>query len=328
MTIRNAAAAVLALAAMALLPATNLLAAETARNESKTTATDVVAKVNGATISRVDLDRAMKAASSQMYGATAAPQEMQTQILNQLIATELLYQAGKELTVKDLDKQAETRLAEFRKRFPTPEAFQKSLTTAGFTEAELPVLVRRDIIIKNLVEQRIAKDITISEADLKKFYEENIGQFKSPEAVRASHILITVDAKAGADEKQKAREKAEALRKRLQAGEDFAELAKKESGCPSSAQGGDLGFFSRGQMVPPFEKAAFALKPGEISEVVETQFGYHVIKLKERKEASTVPFADVKGRIEEFLRGQKLQKAVLDFADGLRKKATVELLLK
>ncbi len=105
-------------------------------------------------------------------------------------------------------------------------------------------------------------------------------------------------------------------------------LAKEYSTCPSSKQGGDLGFFGKGQMVPSFEKAAFALKPGEISNVVETQFGYHVIKLTEKKPAVTTDFNEVKAKIEEFLKGQKVNEAIQKYLAETKKTAKIEILMK
>ena len=122
------------------------------------------------------------------------------------------------------------------------------------------------------------------------------------------------------------REKAEAIRKRVAAGEDFATVAKAESKCPSAAKGGDLGYFGKGQMVPAFETAAFSLKPGQISEVVETQFGYHVIKVTDRKQAETVKFNDVKDKIEDYLKNQQAQKPMADYVEKLRKQAKIEMM--
>jgi peptidyl-prolyl cis-trans isomerase C len=178
------------------------------------------------------------------------------------------------------------------------------------------------------VEKQIMPKVTVTEEDARKFYEQNPDKFTRSESVKASHILLGVDQKATADEKKTAREKAEKLRKELVGGADFAALAKANSTCPSSQQGGDLGFFGKGQMVPAFEKTAFALKPGEISDVVETQFGYHIIKLTEKKAAEKVEFKEARSRIEEYLKNQKVGAAVNDFLTETRKSAKIETLLK
>jgi peptidyl-prolyl cis-trans isomerase C len=195
-------------------------------------------------------------------------------------------------------------------------------------EKDLRDYTRRDLVITNFIEKTIVPKVTVSEEDARKFYNENPDKFTKSEAVKASHILVGVDQKATAEEKKAAREKAEKLRKELAGGADFAALAKASSTCPSSQQGGDLGYFGKGQMVPAFEQAAFSLKPGEISEVVETQFGYHIIKLTDKKAAEKVEFKEARPRIEDFLKNQKTGAAVNDYLAEARKTAKIETLLK
>jgi peptidyl-prolyl cis-trans isomerase C len=297
---------------------------------AKTSPGDVLAKVNGTAITRGEVDRAMKVLLAQkpsLQPLTAeTTKQAQDATLTQLITAELLYQAGTKNEIKDLDKQVEARIAEGKARFPSTAEFEKALKTNGLTEKELGDITRKDIVITKLVDTEIVAKISVPEEDIKKFYDENKDKyFKQEAGVRASHILISVDPKAKPEEKKAAKEKAEAIRKRLQTGEDFATLAKAESGCPSGKQGGDLGFFGHGQMVEPFEKAAFALKPGELSDVVETQFGYHIIKVTEKKDAGTVPFDTVKDKILNYLKNQKIQQALTTYTEELKKKATIEL---
>lgn len=295
-----------------------------------TNPTAVVAKVNGVAITQAEVDRAVKILLAQSKMQQPVPGEImkkaEAAAMNQLIASELLYQAGVKTADKDLDKQVETQIAQRRAQFPSPVEYEKALKENNLTEKDLTVLMRKDIVINNLLQKEVAGKITVSEADVKKFYDDNKDKFKTEESVKASHILIGVDAKATADDKKKAKEKAEAIRKRLLTGEDFAAVAKKESTCPSASQGGDLGSFTKGQMVPEFEKAAFALKPGEISDVVETKFGYHIIKVQEKKPAGTVSFDEAKKNIEGYLKSQKTQKAVNEYLEKLRKEAKVEIL--
>lgn len=292
---------------------------------------DVVARVNGTAIKAIELRRAKKVMLSGQPGMQVPPdrqKEFEQQALSQLISAELLYQAGQKLAVKDIEKQIDEKLAQSKTRFPKPEDFAKAIKELEMDEAELREYTRRDLIITNFIEQTIVPKITVSEEESKKFYDQNTDKFSRPESVRASHILLGVDAKASADDKKKSREKIEKLRKDLAGGADFATLAKENSTCPSSQQGGDLGFFGKGQMVPAFEQVAFTLKPGEISDVVETQFGYHIIKLIEKKSAETVAFKDVRPRIEEFLKGQKVSAAVNAYLADAKKTAAVEMLLK
>jgi peptidyl-prolyl cis-trans isomerase C len=298
---------------------------------AKTSPTDPVAKVNGTVVTREQLERAINVMASQnRMGQPPAgvTKEGEEAVLDQLIAAELLYQAGSKLEMKELDKQVAEKIAQSKAKFPDNTAFETALKSASLTVKELEELVRKDIVINSLVDKEVAAKIAVSDADAKKFYDENIDKFKQGENIRASHILCGIDPKATAEEKKKAKEKAEALLKEIKAGKDFAELAKTNSTCPSSAQGGDLGEFGKGQMVPSFEAAAFALKPGEVSDVVETQFGYHIIKLTEKKEAGVTKFDEVKERIQEYLKGTKMQKAVADYIDNLKGKAKIEKLAR
>ncbi len=218
------------------------------------------------------------------------------------------------------------RSAKTEPSFRLPRRIRQGAEICGNAEKDLKEFTRKDIVITTLIEKDIVAKINISDADAKKFYDENSEKFKQDESVKASHILIGVDAAASAEDKKKAKEKADGILKKIKAGDDFAALAKSDSTCPSSKQGGDLGLFSKGQMVAPFEKAAFALKPGEVSDVVETQFGYHIIKLTEKKEAGTTKFDDVKTKIVDYLKNQKIQKGIGDYLAELKSKAKIEKL--
>ena len=292
---------------------------------------DPVARVNGVAISAIELKRASKVMQAGQRGmATSADQqkEFEKQALTQLVSAELLYQAAQKLEIKDLEKQVDDKMAQGKTKFGKADDFAKALKDMDMEEKDLRDYTRRDLIITNFIEKTIVPTVKVSEEDARKFYDQNPDKFTRPEAVKASHILLGFDEKATAEEKKAAREKAEKLRKELAGGADFAALAKGNSTCPSSQQGGDLGFFGKGQMVPAFEKAAFALKPGEISDVVETQFGYHIIKLTEKKSAEKVEFKEARPRIDDFLKNQKIGAAVNDYLTESRKTAKIEMLLK
>jgi peptidyl-prolyl cis-trans isomerase C len=299
--------------------------------ETTVTGKEAVARVNGVAISAQELTRASKVMLSGQNGMLPSAdqqKEFEKQALQQLVSAELLYQAGQKLEIKDLDKQVDDKLAQGRAKFGNEEGFAKAMKELDMQEKDLRDYTRRDLIITNFIEKSIVPKVTVSEEDARKFYNENPDKFTKSEAVKASHILIGVDQKATAEEKKAAREKAEKLRKELAGGADFAALAKGSSTCPSSQQGGDLGYFGKGQMVPAFEVAAFSLKPGEISEVVETQFGYHIIKLTDKKAAEKVEFKEARPRIEDYLKNQKVGAAVNDYLAEARKTAKIETLLK
>jgi len=320
-----------------LVQTTAALSEEKAAPEKKGTTMEqaspgtVLAKVNGVAITRGDRDRALQEILAQgggRGGQQPTPEmmpQMENAALDQLINIEVLYQKGKKLTVKDLEQKVDDKVGQTRKQFPSQADFEKALKGANITENKLKDLARRNIVIDNLMQKEVFSKITVTEADAKKFYDDNPDKFKMPERTQASHILISADQKATPEDKKKAKEKAEAIRKRVAKGEDFAAAAKAESNCPSAAKGGDLGYFGKGQMVPEFEKAAAALKLGELSDVVESPFGYHIIKVMDRKPADTVKFAEVKDKIEDYLKSQKAQKPMTDYVEKIKKEAKVEI---
>ncbi len=304
------------------------VAAPVKKSEPAANPTEVILTVNGVAVTRAELDRATQAllAQSRMPAPTDPEQKkkIEESAKNQLISAEVLFQTAKKEELPDLDKKVQAKFDEGKSRFPANEDFEKALKENGLTVQELKDLLRRDIVISSYVEKQVTSKITVTAEQTKKFYDENSDKFKKPEAVHASHILIGVDPKATAEEKLKAKQKADELLKQVKGGADFAELAKKDSTCPSGKNGGDLGEFGRGQMVRPFEEAAFALKQGETSGVVETQFGYHIIKSTGKSDGGTTPFDQVKGKIEEYLKGMEVQKQVMAKVEELKKSAKVE----
>lgn len=291
--------------------------------------TDTLATVNGKSITRADFEQAVRVL--QRGGPKAGqtlPPEMRPQLLDQMVKQELLAQEAAKYPVKDLDKAVAAQVQALRARFPTPEAFQKELAADGLTEAKLKEMAGRQLTIQSYVNAQIAPKIKVTDADAKKFYDANRDKMKAPEEVKASHVLISVPPAAKPEERQKALAKAKEIQKRAAKGEDFAKLARENSQDPGSAQGGgDLGYFSRDRMVKPFADAAFALKPGQVSNVVETPFGYHVIKLTDRKAPKERTFAEEKDKILTFLKNKAGNEAVMKRVDELRKAAKVKVIV-
>jgi peptidyl-prolyl cis-trans isomerase C len=166
-----------------------------------------------------------------------------------------------------------------------------------------------------------------TDAEAKDFYEKNPEKFKQDEQVRASHILVRVDPNADAKAKAKAKAEIDAVMKELKAGGDFAKLAQQHSQDGSAAQGGDLGYFPKGQMVPEFDKVAFSLPVGQLSGIVTTQFGYHILKVTDKKAPRTVPYEEAQAQIKQFLEQDKKQKAADAFVEGLKKKSKIDILM-
>jgi len=190
---------------------------------------------------------------------------------------------------------------------------------------------QQEILINNfLTSQYILKEViekvTISEAKVKAFYKDNADQFKTPDMIRVRHILIRVESGANEEEKKKSKVKAEEVLAKLTKGEDFAKLAAEVSDDPGTkSKGGDLDFFPRGTMIPAFEDAAFALKPGELSKAVETEFGYHLIKLEEKKDAFLEPYDKIKEKVKDQALQELRKAAVNEFIEKSLKNAKVEI---
>ncbi len=294
--------------------------------KAEPTPADPIAKVGKQTITRGEVDRAVAALVAQKRvsqpNSTAKRRQIEKLALEQLIAAELLYQEGIKTPPSDLDKQVELKISQNKSKLDTIAKESK------LSEKELSELIRKSIVVNDYIEKNITAKISVTDEDIKKYYDGNPNKFKKEAQLRVSHILCGIAAGATDEVKQKAKDKAADLLKKLKAGEDFAKVAEKNSTCPSSAQGGDLGFFGKGEMVAPFEEAAFALKQGEISGVVETEFGYHIIKLTDTKKAETVSFEDAKERIRNLLKSQRKQEALTSELSRLRSSLVVEVYLQ
>ena len=249
-------------------------------------------------------------------------------MLENLIARELLYQESQKKGIKVDQKEIEAQLTALKGRFPSEVEFKKALSTMNLTEAGLRFQFERDLAIRKLLDDQIGGKSTVSEKESRAYYDSNLESFKKPEQVRASHILIKVDPGADEAKKAEARTKIESLQAKLKNGEDFGAVAKEYSEGPSGPKGGDLGFFGRGQMVKPFEETAFSMKPGQVSGMVETRFGYHLIMVTERTPESTLSYEEAKDRLEQYLKQQKVQEEIAAYVETLKGKAKIERLVK
>jgi peptidyl-prolyl cis-trans isomerase C len=290
---------------------------------------DVLARVNGEAVTKADFDRLIK--NMELRANQPVPAERRDEVyrkaLEQLVTYTVLSQETRARKVNVTDAEIESGIQQMRAQFPNEEAFKKALESRGMTIDKLKADTRIDISINKMVEAEVSTQAPPTDAQVREFYDKNPDKFKQDEAVRASHILFRVDETADAATKKKAMDQAQSVLKQARDGADFAELAKKHSADGSAQQGGDLNFFTRGQMVPPFDQAAFAMKPGEISDIVTTQFGYHIIKVTERRPAATVPFEQVSGRIKEFLTDQQKQEKADAFIQSLKERAKIEVLV-
>jgi peptidyl-prolyl cis-trans isomerase C len=259
-----------------------------------------------------------------------AKKQLRQQALEQIIVEKLLDEQVKEteitITEQDVNDQLQT-LASQQNPPMSVEQFKQLLVAYGQSFEEVNEKIKKGLGYQKIFEAAWEGKINVTEEDAKKYYNENLSQFQNELQVKASHILLKPDTSDSniPEElaKAKAKDKAEKVLQQVKQGADFAELAKTNSSCPSAAQGGDLGFFGKGRMVQPFEKAAFALKVGQVSDVVETNFGYHIIKVTDRKEPSTTTFEQAKDPIIQKLTTTKQDELARKYVDELKAKANI-----
>jgi peptidyl-prolyl cis-trans isomerase C len=293
----------------------------------------LVAKGKGVEIKRSQLDEEVIRTKSQLAasGRPLPPDQtaqVERQILEQMINVQLLQAKATEADKAAGKELAEKRLADAKTKLGA-EQFNRQLKLMNATPEEV-VAKWAEAMTADAVLKRELK-VTVTDEEVKKFYDDNPSQFEKPEMVRASHILLTTrDPATGAelpdDKKAAKRQQIEALLKRARAGEDFAKLAQESSEDPGSKDKGGEYQFPRGQMVPEFEAAAFSLKTNQVSDIVTSSFGYHIIKLSEKIPAQKVELAKAAADIKEGLTRQALQKQFPDYIAKLKQAAGVEIL--
>ncbi|MCL5935489.1 MAG: peptidylprolyl isomerase [Firmicutes bacterium] len=297
---------------------------------------NVVATVNGEKITRDSLDKKVDQvkANFEQQGAKFTGSQgqkmleaLRQQTLDQMIQETLILQQARKEGVLPTDKEIQDKIALIKKSF-SGDQFKKLLDQYKMTENDLKDLVLVQFAQQNLM-NKVAKDVKVTEDDARKYYEQNKSQFDQPEKLQVRQILIAVNdgsnPHAGAKRNDaEARAEAEKLIKELRSGKDFAALAKEKSDDPGTKANGGLYVFARGEAVPEFEQAAFALKPGQITEKpVKTKYGYHIIKLEKIIPAKTSTFDEVKGELVAQLTTQAKEEKFGQYLADVKKNAKI-----
>ncbi len=302
-------------------------------------ADSVAVTVNGVDITEAELQEIIKPQLEKMAQqgkqlppafAQAYEKQLRQQAVDRIIIGRLLDEKAKEanivITEEEVINQIKVMLAAQRPPLSLEE-FKKTRAESGQSFDEVKEQIRKGMAYQKVVEAQWAGKINITEEDAKKYYDENPTKFEVQEQVRASHILIktdTTDSEADPNQvKAEAKAKIQGLLEQIKGGADFAELAKANSEGPSAAQGGDLDFFARGRMAAPFEKAAFALEVGKVSDIVETRFGYHIIKVTDRKDAGTTSFEQAKNSLISQLTQKKQSEIANKYIESLKAAANI-----
>jgi len=280
---------------------------------------DVAARVNGEAVKKSELDAQLaqiKKQYPQMFQGTDAENrqaDFRKRLLDNMINTVLLRQAAKTEGIDVNDDAVNKQLADLEKGFPNKKSFQDALKKTGITEDKLKEQIRDQLITQKLLE-KLTKDVKISDKDITDYYAKNKAQFTQKAAVHAEHILFKENDKATATK----------VLKQLQGGADFATLAKKYSQDPvSAAKGGDLGWPTQ-PYVTEFQAAADKLAVNQMSPLVHSPFGWHIIKVLGKRGQRVQPLTEVKEQIRQILVQQQQANAYQAYLDGLKKKAKIE----
>jgi len=293
----------------------------------------VVARVNGRPVLGRDLEQRVRAELATI-GSPAWKDlrddyrtEVTSRQLSQLVGDELLYQKAIATGVAATAAEIQAEFDKVAKTYPNDAALNTELANRGMDRQALSRELGRNLVVQKYIEENITKKLAVTPAEISDYYSGHPDEFKHPDMIRTSHILIALPENATEDQDKAARQRATALMERAKKAEDFAKLAKENSMDPSASQGGDIGLTQKGELAPEYEDAAAKLKVGEISGVVKTSYGYHIIKLTDRKTAGTATLDEVRTQLTAFLKNQKEDAEVAKVVKILQGSAKIEILL-
>lgn len=302
---------------------------------------DVVARVNGVDVNskyvKFELNRILRDQKKPL--SLLKRQRLASDIIDREINRELIYLEGKKEGLSVSPDQVQEQFEKLKESYDSEQAFQEALKQRNLTEAEIKKSIEVDLIANDLLRDRVKGKILITDAQVQHFYDEKKSDFRRPRAFRTQHIFIphipndVLESKPQEELLKKmkeysaeAKKKIDAIYEKVKAGEDFSELARRYSEDAGSAEkGGDLDFIYEGVFDPAFDRAVSELEVGEVSGVVKTQFGYHIIKLTDTKPPEDVPLEELKPSIQKYLFTTEAEKLIQRYIESLRKKAEVKV---
>lgn len=303
---------------------------------------EIVARINSDIITRSELQRGRTQLQSEMkerHGAEADQQiaEREKDILRDLIDQQLLIQRGKDLGLT-ADTEVIKRLDDLRKqmKLESMEDLEKAAQEQGVSFEDFKQNLRNQIITQQVIGREVGSKLQISQKEAEQFYEEHKSELERPEQVRLSEILVSTAPKQASGEQNTpvtpteedigaAQQKAGELLESIRQGTAFDEAARKSSDGPTADQGGDLGYFKRGMLAKELEDKTFAMKAGDVSDVIRTRQGFIILKVTEHQEAGVPPLKEVEGRVQEAIYLKKLQPALRAYLTKLREEAYIDI---
>jgi parvulin-like peptidyl-prolyl isomerase len=255
-------------------------------------------------------------------------QELRRNVLDRLIEEKLIDQEANRSGIKVTKKEIESALEEIKERnHVTQEELEKALAKDGLTLEAFTKRLEKEIQRLKILQSVVKIDVKPGEKELLDFYRNHIDRYRSPELYRPSHILFVVPKGASPEQVREARKRCQQVLERIRKGEDFGEMALLYSEDLSAKDHGDLGYFKKGELLPSFEREALRLKVGEVSGIVRTDFGFHIIKLMDRKGGAPLPFEEVKEKVRKDFYEKESEKAFKQFISNLREKSVIEIRL-
>ena len=254
--------------------------------------------------------------------------ELRLKALDRLVAEKVLDFEAKKAGIRVTNREVESIIDDIKRRSNATQAdLENALAKDGLTYERYKKEIERQITRQRLVQWSIKAEPKASEKELRDFYEKNSSRYRTMESYRPAHILFVVPKNATPEQILEIRIRCQKVLDRIRNGENFGEMALLYSQDPSSKDGGDLGFFKKGELLPPLERAALRLKVGEVSETVRTDYGFHLVKLIDRRGGLPLPFEEVKEKIQADYLGMEMEKAVRQLISSMKEKSVIEIKL-
>jgi peptidyl-prolyl cis-trans isomerase SurA len=300
---------------------------------------EIIARINNQIVTRAEYLRSketLKQEAQQQDPSNAEKiiAERDKDVLRDLIDQQLLLEKGKDLGIT-ADTEVIKRLDEMRKEMhmDSMEDLEKAATSQGISYEDFKQNLKNQIITQQVISKEVGSRMNVSKDELQQFYDDHKSQLEQPEQIRLSELLISTDKdkkdkNPPADETQlvaAAQAKADDLLAQLRKGASFEDLAKKNSDGPTAAQGGDLGYFKRATLAKELEEKTFAMKPGDVSDVIRTKQGFVILKVAEHQQAGVPPLSQIEGKVQDALYMQKLQPALRAYLQKLREEAFIDI---
>jgi parvulin-like peptidyl-prolyl isomerase len=291
---------------------------------------DTAALVNGAVITtaefRGELARVLRQRKKTEQDLdTASLALTKKEVFETLVGRELLYQESLREGIRIQDVEVDAEISKLRKQFPREEDFNASLGKMDLSREAVSSQIRRGMAIQAMFDIKFSAKAAVTENEARNYYNSHQDVYKQPAQLRLSHILVKFGTVVNSSGKISERSKIEEIHRQILQGADFALLAKESDDSKSSLIGGDLGYFTPGQLGKSLESVAFSLETGQVSTIVEDRFGFHILKVTERRPESVFPFDEVRERISKQLQRERMLAEVTPYLKRLREVARVEI---